>query len=50
MYQGSIGEREQQTRDGCSGGKLRNTPPTSLYVGFVMAATVGGNLEEVLRE
>ena len=26
MYQGSIGEREQQTRDGCSGGKLRNTP------------------------
>ena len=26
IYIGSIGEREQQTRDGCSGGKLRNTP------------------------
>ena len=50
VYIGSIGEREQQTRDGCSGGKLRNTPPTSLYVGFVMAETVVGNLEEMLRE
>ncbi len=49
MYKGSIEEREQQTRDGCSGGKLRNTP-TSSYDGFVMAETVGGNLEEILWE
>ena len=30
--------------------KAQEHPPTSLYVGFVMAATVGGNLEEMLRE
>jgi hypothetical protein len=48
MYQGSIGEKEQQTGDGCSGGKLRNTP--HLIVCWIMARTVGGNLEEMLRE
>ena len=26
IYRFNLGEREQQTRDGCSGGKLRNTP------------------------
>ena len=41
-------EKEHQTRDGCSGGKLKITP-TSLYVGFVMTEMVGGIFKEDIR-
>ena len=39
--------KEQQTRGGCSGGKLRNTT-LAFDVGFAMARNVGGSLEEVV--
>ena len=31
LYESSVREKEHQTGDGCSGGKLRNTPHLIIY-------------------